>query len=197
MDDQLRDLTAGEIVYEMAKADRPALSRMIAELMRRFEPLTRRIWFSVGGAPSDYDDFRQTAWIRLLRELPKLVSPEAFAGFFRQIAFNCARDEVRGARRRASVIVPIDEENPPDVTADDSEEIDSAILVRSFLEALPPSERAVLDLLVDRDLSTYQAAKVLGLSEGAVRMTKSRGINRLRELIRDGTNPVTKKSWGR
>ena len=194
MDKDLRDLTASEIVSAMAAADGRALSRLIGELMRRFEPLTRRIWSSVRGGPSDYDDYRQAVWIKLLGVLPRLETPEAFAGFFRQIALNCARDELRSARRRESVVVPMDDEDRPDIAVDELDEIDSAILVRSFLEALPPRERAVLELLFDRELGTPEVARALGLSEGTVRMTKSRGIKRLRGLVQSGAAGVTKKS---
>lgn len=185
-DDGLTVLTAGEIVSAMATAERSTASRLIAELMRRFNSLTRRIWLSAGGNPTEHDDFRQTVWIKLLADLPRLERPEAFAGFFRQLAVRHAIDEVRKARRREQHLIPLDEEEWPELATEHLERIDNAILVRSFLEALPRRERVVLELMFEQDLSSSEVAKILGLTEGAVRMTKSRGINRLRALVQTG-----------
>jgi RNA polymerase sigma factor (sigma-70 family) len=182
--DELPDLTAGQIVDAMAAADRTRFSSLLKVLMRRFEPMLHWIWARVDGNPSEFDDFRQGVWIKLLRDLSALRESAAFPGFFRQVALNHARDQLKIAHRRGAMFVPLNEDDEThDIPTHDVDAIDHAILVQSYLGALPPTERAVLKYLFIHEFSTQEVAKILGITEGAVRTTKSRGINRLRTLV--------------
>src|SRR5262245_41862806 len=62
-------------------------------------------------------------------------------------------------------------------------------LVRSALDRLPERDREVLALRYLEQLSTAEAAAVLGASEGAVRVRVLRALRRLRDLLEenDGT----------
>jgi RNA polymerase sigma-70 factor, ECF subfamily len=55
--------------------------------------------------------------------------------------------------------------------------------VRAALEALPERDRDVLVLRYLEDLSTADAAAVLGVSEGAVKMRLLRALQRLRDVL--------------
>lgn len=173
---------AGQLVAELAVADARQASALMAELIRRFEPLMRRIWDRVGGSHQDYSDFRQNALLKLWRKLPQLKEPAAFPGFFRQMLVNEAYDALRRTAASLAHEVPMDEtiEEIPDEAMDD---IDIAILVRSNLERLPPREREVLQLELVDGLTPTEIARRWGVSDGAVRMTKSRAINKLRDLL--------------
>ena len=179
----LSALTAPQLVAELAGAQAKDASALLGELIRRFEPLLRRIWFRLGGSADDYPDFRQDALLKLCRTLPQLKEPAAFAGFFRRLAINEAYDSLRRSSTRSAHFVPMDEtaEHVVDETMPD---IDSAILIRSHLELLSPREQEVLQLEFVDGLTPQEIGKRWNVSTGAVRMTKSRAIARLRELLR-------------
>ncbi len=56
--------------------------------------------------------------------------------------------------------------------------------VRAALDRLPDPDREVLVLRYLEDLSTAEAAAVLGVSEGAVKMRLLRAVQRLHDLVR-------------
>jgi RNA polymerase sigma-70 factor (ECF subfamily) len=55
--------------------------------------------------------------------------------------------------------------------------------VRAALAALPERDREVLVLRFLEDLSTADAAAVLGVGEGAVKMRLMRALQRLRDVL--------------
>jgi RNA polymerase sigma-70 factor (ECF subfamily) len=61
--------------------------------------------------------------------------------------------------------------------------------VRAALEKLPERDREVLVLRFLEDLSTAEAAAVLGLGEGAVKMRVIRALQRLRDMLNEGDVP--------
>jgi RNA polymerase sigma-70 factor, ECF subfamily len=194
--ESLSSLTAEGIVRALRSADRREVSVLVAELIRRFEPLTRRMWGRLGGNPSEYSDFRQEVWLKVLRSLPQLQDPAAFAGFFRRLVLNSAYDELRRSSSRERLLVPLEgNEEAPELT-DALEDVDNAILVRSYLEALPQRERDVLEKEFLDGLSVSEIARDWGISEGAVRMTKSRAINKLRAIVHKGLSATTEKVGG-
>lgn len=182
----ISSVTAEGIVLALRSADRREASVLVAELIRRFEPLTRRMWFKLGGNPSEYPDFRQEVWLKVLRTLPQLQDPAAFPGFFRRLVLNSAYDELRRSSARERFLVPLEGIEEAPEMADALEDVDNAILVRSYLEALPQRERDVLEKEFLNGLSVSEIAREWGISEGAVRMTKSRAINKLRAIVHKG-----------
>lgn len=188
-------LTAEELISALTTAEGRDVSGLVAELIRRFEPLTRRIWYRLGGNSTEYPDFRQEAWIKLLRALPKLHDPSAFPGFFKRLTVNSALDELRRSATRARFNVPFNEEVEGQ-GADRMEDIDNAILVRSYLEALPRRERDVLEKEFLEGFTTAEIAREWNISEGAVRMTKFRAINKLRAIVHAETTTASTKEKG-
>ena len=55
--------------------------------------------------------------------------------------------------------------------------------MRSYLELLSRREREVLELLYFEDMDPADAAKVLGITAGALRTTKVRALTRLRDAL--------------
>lgn len=192
----LSSLTADGIVRALSSADRRKVSILVAELIRRFEPLTRRMWLRLGGNPSEYPDFRQEVWLKVLRSLPQLQDPAAFAGFFRRLVLNSAYDELRRSSSRERMLVPLEGIEEAPELADSLEDVDNAILVRSYLEALPQREREVLEKEFLDGLSVSEIARAWGISQGAVRMTKSRAINKLRAIVHKGLSGGEEKVGG-
>ena len=125
--------------------------------------------------------WRKRGEVRLIRDsaLPWLYA----------VAGNLARSEFRRAGRfsRALRRVPAGD-TAPDHADDVALRVDDDRRVRAVLEAvraLPKSEREVVELCLLGDLSTADAAALLGLAEPSIRSRVSRAKARLRTLLED------------
>ena len=158
--------------------DDPRSSDAAVEVLRRFQPLLRKYWawHRIG----EYDDYVQEVMVRLFVALPRLKSLEAFPGLFRKIVIGTATDALRSPRPDTASIEDIDEER---LTSVFDESLSTSVVVRSYLEHLPPREREVLSMLFFDDMDPDEVAAKLSLTAGTVRMTKSRAIERLRGLL--------------
>lgn len=179
----LADAALGSLVELLRLQSEPAASRSAVEIARRFSPLIRRFWRL--NRCGDYEDFSQEVLTRLFVALPHLRTAAAFPGLFRQIVVGAAADYWR-RHQPAGVDVPDEElKELPDPDADFTEALVTRLLVGSYLELLPSREREVLQLLYFADLDTSEAARILGITPGALRTTKVRALARLREAIRN------------
>jgi RNA polymerase sigma factor (sigma-70 family) len=125
-----------------------------------------------------------TAWrkrgeVRLIRDsaLPWLYA----------VAGNLARTEFRskGRFQRALSRVPVG-----DVAADHADEVAGRVdndrhmgVVRAAIATLPKAEREIVELCLLGDLSTADAAALLGLAEPSIRSRLSRAKSRLRTSL--------------
>jgi len=180
-DNSLESLTIQQLVNGLRDAPRTQSSDYCRELIRRFEPLLRRYWCRVSNW-AEYDDFLQETVLRLFRGLPHLNDPKAFPGYFRRVVISVATDFWR--------------KHPPFQQANDqffekiesrtNEDILAGIFVRSYFEELAPREREILTLEFVDGFTPQEIAMRTGLTAGAVRMSKSRGLSKLRSfLLRD------------
>jgi len=150
----------------------------INEILRRFHPLLRKYWR--WQRVCEYEEFLQEVMVRLFGALPNLRDPNAFPGLLRRIVLATAADLLR---RNSLEHVDIADVNPEHFAVDFDESTSTPLLVRSYLELLPPREREVLYLSYFDDLDPTEVSKRLGVSAGAIRMTKSRALARLRTLL--------------
>lgn len=178
----LADATLGTLVELLRLRAEPAASHAASEIACRFSPLIRRFWRS--NRCGDLEDFSQEVLTRLFVALPHLRSIDAFPGLFRQVVVGAAADYWR--RQQPAVVDMSDEDlrEIPDLTADFSEELITRLLVRSYLDLLPPREREVLVLLYLADMDVAEAAERLGITPGALRTTKVRALTRLRDALK-------------
>ena len=181
-------LPVAQLVTALASAPPDRISPLVAEIIRRFEPLMRRTWYRLGGSATDYGDFRQEAHLKLFRALPQLQDPAAFPGFFRRVIVNVAYDELRRSVVHTKRVVPLDDYMFSTDEEHILDEIDEAIVIRSYLDTLPPREREVLQLEYFDGHSIGDIARQWGITAGAVRMAKSRAINRLRNVLAKKSN---------
>jgi RNA polymerase sigma factor (sigma-70 family) len=182
-------LALSEVIALLRLADPdPRASRAATEILRRFQPLLRKYW--AWHRLGEYEDFVQEALLRLFVALPRLRDPAAFPGLFRRVVIGTATDvlRARGTSLEAAQ-VEMDEEM---LVAEFDDSISTPVVVRTYLEHLPPREREVIELSFLDELPVPQVARRMGLTEGGVRTARSRAIARLRSLM----GAVTKKTSG-
>ena len=177
-DDRACEVPLGELLQTLQASSDAASTIAAVEIMRRFQPLLRKFWRKIGFG--DYEDFQQDVWLRLFAALPGLRDPAAFPAFIRRIVLTTAASYIRDKARSVPILQDIDLDTLVEVFDRD---ISTDIVLRSWLDRLAGREYQVILLTIAEDLNSREIAERLGLSAGAVRVTKSRAINTLRDLL--------------
>ena len=180
----ISDLPLPEVIGYLLRLNEsdPRSSAAATEILRRFQPLLRKYW--AWHRLGEYEDFVQEAMLRLFIALPSLRNLDSFPGLFRRIVIGTAADALRA---RVESAADVEDLNDEQLAVEFDESLSTGVVVRSYLEHLPPREREVINLTFFEDLDPAEVAVRLNLSEGAVRMTKSRAIGRLRTILGQDT----------
>lgn len=176
---------AAEQVVALAKAGDEAAWREL------FEANAGRlhVWLRsrpTGDVAADYDDIAAEAWLTAAQKIADFSgNSDDFSGWLFGIARNIARNAQRRTLRRATD--PVATASAADgvwgAVADATPRVDDADWTRRLLARLPPREAEVLACIDVVGLDVAAASQALGLSAGAVRVSRHRGLKRLRKLM--------------
>jgi RNA polymerase sigma-70 factor (ECF subfamily) len=151
------------------------------------------------GDDADAADATQEVYVRVVRSVLGFRGESSFGTWLHRVTLNvCAtalrrRGDARARGQsagRTAFAAPDSPEGPvsgeagPEAAA---ESADLAARAGRALAVLAPDAREVVVLRDVQGLSTRQAAAVLGISEGAVKVRLHRAHARLRELVEAGT----------
>lgn len=134
-------------------------------------------WLLTGDAETAQDLVQETLarlYVRWRRV--RGGNPTAYA---RRVLTNLHTDTWRSRRREVLVAEPVE------FVGSDPDGGRHVDVVRA-LQSLPPREREVVVLRHYLDLSEEQTARTLGTSVGTVKSSASRGLGKLREILREG-----------
>jgi RNA polymerase sigma-70 factor (sigma-E family) len=155
----------------------------VAELYWRHAPRAGRLAYVLTQDRHLAEDVAQEAFARLITRLTRLRDPDAVEAYLRRSVVNLCRKHWRRLSRERSFIR---REGPamatritlqPDHAGRDS--------LQRALDKLPYRQRAALVLRFYEDLTERQTAKALGCAVGTVKSLVFRGLQTLREEIRD------------
>jgi RNA polymerase sigma factor (sigma-70 family) len=159
---------------------------MKAELGPEFAALLdahRRLVFRVAhtyAGPTDVEDLAQEIAAQLWRAFPGYDRARRFSTWMYRIALNVAISWLRTELPRRRRSVPYDhEQHEPAIEAATGDDDEGRRILRGFIEAQDPLNRAVL-LLYLEEHSYAEMSEILGVSETNL-TTK---INRLKERLR-------------
>jgi RNA polymerase sigma-70 factor, ECF subfamily len=145
---------------------------------------------------AEAEDVVQEGFIKAFEHLDRLEAPERFGPWLKRIVINQTitryRSKVRSPERSIEDLLPrFDEEQVridwPDETAIDAEaslcrkSVRDA--VRAAVESLPEGYRVVIVLRDIEELSTREAADILGIEESALKVRLHRARSALRKLL--------------
>jgi RNA polymerase sigma factor (sigma-70 family) len=124
---------------------------------------------------SDADDCFQETFLSALRAYPKLRDAENLRGWLLTIAHRKAVDHHRAAGRRPLPVAEVAEVAVTDPEPDEG--------IWAVVGALPPKQRAAVELRYACDLPHAEIAAALGCSPAAARRSLHEGIKRLRKEL--------------
>lgn len=150
-----------------------------------FERVARYIFVRIGHA-DEAEDLASEVFVRALRAAESYVDTGVpLEAWIFRIAHNLVVDHLRKKSRRPAS-VPLDEVAPvsgKDNPAERVERMQAIAEVREALKSLSESQRQVIALRFASELSSEEAAAVLGKKPGAVREMQSAAIKKLRVLL--------------
>jgi RNA polymerase sigma-70 factor (ECF subfamily) len=144
--------------------------------------------------PADAADATQEVYLRVVRSVLGFRAEAAFGTWLHRVTVNvCAtalrrRGDARARGLHAGAMAFAAPDSPDVVASDDSTEgrvaeLDQVQRAAEAIAELPDDARTVVVLRDVQGLSTKEAAAVLGISEGAVKVRLHRAHARLRELM--------------
>ena len=139
------------------------------------QPALLRTAYALTGNRADAEDLLQTALAKLYLAWGRVRDREAVDAYVRRILVNENNSLWRRAFKRREVAV----ESVPD-RADHVETAAHDSTLWSFVQSLPPKQRAVLVLRYYEELTEAETADVLGISVGTVKSQTSRALAALR-----------------
>lgn len=166
------------------KGDHQAFAALVAATQNTVTSLALAIVRDVQHS----EDIAQEAYLTVWRRIRTLRNPDSFLPWLRQITRNMARDHLRRGKARPGD-TPGNEDGTSEierrVQAGDGGEAalladERDRLIREALDAMPDESREVLTLFYREDQSSKQVARLLGLSDAAVRKRLSRARSGLR-----------------
>lgn len=165
-----------------ASGDRLAYGRIVAASQNTIASVALAITRDVPAS----EDIAQEAFLSGWQNLRKLQNPASFLPWLRQIARNLAHDHLRGHARRPRNVDHADAAieavaDPHPTPVDRLIEQEQQAVAAELISALPDDSREVLLLYYREGQSSRQVARLLGLSDAAVRKRLSRARSSVRE----------------
>jgi RNA polymerase sigma-70 factor (sigma-E family) len=168
-----------------ARSSRQEFDRFVTD---RSGSLLRTAYLMAGNL-AEAEDLVQETLLRVARHWPKVRAMEYPAAYARRVLVNVALDGAERRARRAGELAASDGDGATglaDIRAQrDLYGVDAQQELRGALGALTARQRAIILLRYWEDLPEADVAEILGCSVGTVKSTASRGLARLRAIIRN------------
>jgi RNA polymerase sigma-70 factor (ECF subfamily) len=175
-----------QLVRAVQRGERGAMDDLIRATYADVYALARRLLVD----PSDAADATQEVYLRVVRSVLGFRGDAAFGTWLHRVTVNVCLSALRSrgdvhARGQSAGAEELSVEiaDPAADPASRAETADLAARAALALTQLPDDAREVVVLRDVQGLSTREAATVLGISEGAVKVRLHRAHARLRELV--------------
>jgi RNA polymerase sigma-70 factor (sigma-E family) len=176
---------ASKLVTEGGRVDLPGFQEFVSI---RYGDLLRTAYL-LSGSREAAEDLVQTALLTTMRHWRGVTDPMAYV---RRAMVNHRTSLWRRMSSRELLTDAPPDRSTPDGTVSRAERDE----LLTALGRLPVRMRAVLVLRYWEDLTEVETARVLGCSVGTVKSQASRGLGRLREVLRPTATPrVGDTAW--
>lgn len=169
---------------ELLERARQYEPQALSEIYDRYAGPVYRYLYRTLGDPAVAEDLTGEVFVKLLQQLRAArLSLERMEGWLYRVAHNLAMDWFRAQRKRPAV--PLDEGV---VSGDKSpaqlvEQRDLHQQLRNALRRLTADQQQVILLRFGEELKVAEVARLMGKSEGAVKVLQHRAVQRVRRLL--------------
>lgn len=172
-----------ENIIESAKHQKEGFDKLVDI----YNPLVYKWCRRLTNNEEDLKDIMQEAFIKLYQDLPKLNEPNKFNAWFRKVVINTAYDWFRKYKKRIDFeyienILDLPDNN----NQNDFYDAEGGFLgdyVKLAIEKLSANNRIVFSLFYEQDKKCSDIARMLSLTENAVKNRLSRAREHLRSEL--------------
>jgi RNA polymerase sigma-70 factor, ECF subfamily len=171
------------VITAARSLDRDAL----AAIFEDYAPAIYKYLLRLGVYPLEADQVVGDVFARLLEKLAEGKGPRTnLRSYLFQTAYHLVVDHARDRQRNAplEVVDTFTEEKQP-VQAQTEEKMLLDTLASAMEHELTEDQRNVLVLRFQEEFSLQETADIIGKNVNAVKALQNRGINKLREVLRD------------
>ena len=140
------------------------------------QPALYRTAYLLAGDHASAEDLLQNAFAKLYLSWDRIRDRKALDGYVRRVMVNENNSLWRRAWKRREHAT----DTPPETGAHDTYDDGTGGALWSYVQTLPPKQRAVIVLRYYEQLSEAEIAEVLGISVGTVKSQASRALAGLR-----------------
>jgi RNA polymerase sigma-70 factor (ECF subfamily) len=181
-----RTSATSPVLLAVIRAARDGDERAFEEIMLASERRVSLLAWRILGDAEEVKEATQETFLRVFRHLRCFDEQLDFFGWLFRIAVNVCRD-IEKRRRRRWIFAPFDQAMSvasSHRSADDTVAAnDDAALLTRAIDALPAKERLAVILREVEELTTEEAATILGISPATVRVQVSKARAKLRVWI--------------
>jgi RNA polymerase sigma-70 factor (ECF subfamily) len=180
---QLSTTSEVELLERARRYDAPAL----AEIYDRYAESIYGYLYRYLGNAAEAEDLTGEVFLRLLQVLPTRRAPrERLQGWLYRVAHNLAMDCFR--QQSKGTLVPLEEEWIPGADAPSAvvEDHQQQQQLRAAINGLTADQQQVILLRFGQGLRLAEVGRLMGKTEGAVKILQHRAINRLRKVLDRG-----------
>jgi RNA polymerase sigma-70 factor (ECF subfamily) len=181
---------SGTLSAETIRAWQRGEESAVRAVFDAYYPRAVRLATLSGLTLDEAQDCAQDAIVRAFEQRRQLRDPQAFSLWFHRIATRSMLDMLRLGRHAREVELDAAADLPEDWQRRQPPQPDEQALLAELrqalwaeVQALPPRARIALALRYDGDFSLRDIAAMLGMREGALRVTVHRALAHLRERI--------------
>ncbi|WFA09013.1 sigma-70 family RNA polymerase sigma factor [Tissierella sp. Yu-01] len=159
-------------------------TRQIEDICKNtWEPLYRYIYYRVQNREEAEDITQETYAKSLSYSKLKDIEPDKYIAFFKTVALNIIRDKWRKNKKGGNK-VNIEAINPMEIAVDDAiEKANQELFINNALKKLNDDQRQVIELRIIKGYSVSETAKIMGKTEGNIRVLQYRALKNLAEII--------------
>jgi RNA polymerase sigma-70 factor, ECF subfamily len=176
-----------ELILRGRSGDRQALTQLI----RRYQTRMARFVIGQTGDGSHYEDLCQTIFVKMVLTIGRLREADRFESWLYQIARNVCRDHLRSRQGRRRMFVPLGPEcenvsESPAARSDQIARSDEEKNLGPGLAQLPPGQRHLLELSLEKKRSYEELATMTSTTVSAVKSRLFRARENLRGILLAG-----------
>ncbi len=161
--------------------------RALAEVVRRYGGMVAKVVKGMLGDVPEAEDVGQETFIRFWNRIDKYRHEAKISTYLVRIAMNLSLNELNRRNKRYGFFGRVNQEHQESLMVHkptEEEQYSNNQLVEMALSSLDQEHRSVVVLRLIQGFSTKETAEMLGIPAGTVLSRLSRGLEKLRIIIK-------------